>query len=43
MAMDEYKDGGYGKRPWWYWLLVYVVAGGLIYALIYLLWQPSSY
>lgn len=40
---DEYETDGYDARPWWYWLLIYVVAGGLIYALIYLLWRPGSY
>lgn len=25
----------YGKRPLWQWILIYVVVGGVIYALIY--------
>ena len=29
------KTGGYGKRPWWQWLLVYLVVGGLVYWVIY--------
>ncbi|HSW81435.1 MAG TPA: hypothetical protein VLG40_03490 [Candidatus Saccharimonas sp.] len=26
---------GYGKRPLWQWVLLYVVVGGIIYFLIY--------
>src|SRR5260221_10403363 len=26
---------GYGKRPLWQWILLYVVIGGLIYGLVY--------
>lgn len=25
----------YGKRPLWQWILIYVVIGGIIYALVY--------
>lgn len=32
--MDE-KKGGYGKRPLWQWILIYVVVGAIIYGLIY--------
>lgn len=28
-------SGGYGKRPMWEWIVLYVVVGGLIYALMY--------
>lgn len=34
--------GGYGKKPWWYWLLIYVVVGGAVYALIYMLFLKSN-
>lgn len=27
--------GYYGKRPLWQWILLYVVIGGVVYALIY--------
>lgn len=30
------KDKGYGKRPLWQWILLYVIIGGLVYLLIYL-------
>jgi hypothetical protein len=30
------KGNGYGKRPLWHWILIYIVVGGLIYLLIYL-------
>jgi len=26
---------GYGKRPLWQWILIYVVIGGIIYGLVY--------
>lgn len=31
---EEYKSG-YGKRPLWQWILIYVVIGIVIYGLIY--------
>lgn len=38
--MDESQDNkkpekGYGKRPIWQWVLIYVVAAIIIYGLIY--------
>lgn len=37
--MEENTEGseksGYGKRPLWQWILIYLVIGGIIYALIY--------
>jgi flagellar basal body-associated protein FliL len=27
--------GGYGKRPLWQWILLYVVIGGVLYAAVY--------
>lgn len=32
--MDEQK-GGYGKRPLWQWIVIYLIIGGVIYGLIY--------
>ncbi|HZZ98811.1 MAG TPA: hypothetical protein VFG51_02655 [Candidatus Saccharimonadia bacterium] len=26
---------GYGKRPMWQWVLIYVVIGGILYAVAY--------
>lgn len=26
---------GYGKRPLWQWILIYLVIGGIVYFLIY--------
>ena len=31
----ENKSYGYGKRPLWQWILLYLVIGGIIYAAIY--------
>jgi len=34
--MDEEKSGyGYGKRPMWQWIVLYVVVGGALYGLVY--------
>ncbi len=33
--MDNKYGGGYGKRPLWQWILIYVVIGGVIYGFIY--------
>ncbi len=35
MADEDPKNSGYGKRPLWQWILIYVVIGGIIYAVIY--------
>lgn len=38
MADDKtysYDKGSYGKRPLWQWILLYVVIGGVLYALAY--------
>lgn len=32
--MAQYGKG-YGKRPLWQWILIYVVVGGLIYGAVY--------
>lgn len=31
MAYSQNPSSGYGKRPMWQWILIYVVVGGLIY------------
>jgi hypothetical protein len=33
--MSRPSPKGYGKRPMWQWVLIYVVVGGLVYFLIY--------
>ncbi len=33
--MPEESKGGYGKRPMWQWVLIYVVIGAVVYGLIY--------
>lgn len=35
MTEDYNKTGGYGKRPIWQWVLIYLVIGGVVYGLIY--------
>lgn len=31
------RAGGYGKRPMWQWVLIYLVVGALVYFLVYFL------
>ncbi len=26
---------GYGKRPWWQWLIIYIIVGAIAYGLVY--------
>lgn len=33
--MAEAYGKGYGKRPLWQWILIYVVVGAIVYGLIY--------
>ena len=33
---------GYGKRPMWQWVLIYVVAAIVVYGLIYLVFIHKS-
>jgi len=35
--MGEYKKGygGYGNRPLWQWIVIYLVVGAIIYGLVY--------
>lgn len=32
---QESQPGGYGKRPMWQWVLLYIVIGAIVYGLIY--------
>lgn len=31
----ETKNKGYGKRPLWQWIVIYLVIGAVVYALLY--------
>lgn len=33
---------GYGKRPLWQWIAIYVVVGGIVYIAIYYLFFAKS-
>lgn len=35
--MPPKQGGGYGKRPLWQWVVLYIVLGGIAYAVIYYL------
>lgn len=37
------SKGGYGKRPLWQWILLYLVVGGILYYLIYILFFSHGY
>lgn len=39
--MAENKSG-YGKRPLWQWIAIYVVLGGVVYFLIYYFFLASK-
>ena len=34
---EEKPKKGYGKRPMWQWVLIYLVVAGVVYYLAYLL------
>ena len=34
-SYKRYSHKGYGKRPLWQWILLYVIIGGIIYAVVY--------
>lgn len=29
------NKSGYGSKPWWFWVLVYLVVGAVVYYLVY--------
>jgi hypothetical protein len=39
---SEKPKKGYGKRPVWQWVLIYIIAAIIIYGLIYLLFIHKS-
>jgi hypothetical protein len=42
--MEEQKSGyGYGKRPLWQWVLIYLIVGGLIYGVVYYFFFSGGY
>lgn len=42
-AMDETKQQkGYGKRPLWQWVVIYIIIAGIIYAGIYYLFLAKK-
>lgn len=36
------QKNGYGKRPLWQWIVLYVVVGAIVYAVIYWLFFAQS-
>lgn len=34
MAYEDSKSG-YGKRPLWQWIVIYLAIGGILYGLVY--------
>lgn len=38
----EKSSKGYGKRPMWQWVLIYVVVAIVVYGLIYILFIHKS-
>jgi hypothetical protein len=41
-APEQKPKKGYGKRPVWQWVLLYVVVAAVVYYLIYLLFIHHS-
>ncbi len=37
-APKQPTKGGYGKRPVWQWVLIYVVLAVIVYGVIYFIW-----
>lgn len=42
LMQPEKKSKGYGKRPVWQWVLIYLVAAAIVYAIIYLIFFRKS-
>lgn len=36
MQTPQKSSKGYGKRPLWQWIVLYVIVGGILYYLVYL-------
>jgi hypothetical protein len=41
-SQSPQKSNGYGKRPVWQWVLIYLVVAVVVYGLIYLLFIHKS-
>jgi hypothetical protein len=39
---NQTPSKGYGKRPMWHWVLIYVAMAIVVYGLIYLLFMRDS-
>lgn len=35
-------DKGYGKRPLWQWVVIYIIVAAIVYGLVYLLFFRDS-
>lgn len=35
-SQKQKPSNGYGKRPIWFWIVVYIIIGAIVYGLIYL-------
>lgn len=36
------EKSGYGKRPMWQWILLYIIIGGIVYYLVYALFLGNK-
>jgi hypothetical protein len=36
------NSGGYGKRPMWQWILLYIIVGAAVYGFIYYFFIQGS-
>lgn len=39
---NQKPTNGYGKRPLWQWIVLYIIIGAVVYSLIYLLFFRHS-
>jgi hypothetical protein len=40
--IPQKQPGGYGKRPIWQWVVLYIIVGAIVYGLIYYFFMRGS-
>lgn len=40
--MEEKTNKGYGKKPFWFWILIYLIAAGVLYGAFYYLFLAKK-
>ena len=39
MNDSEYKNGGYGKKSIWYWIVLYVIVAIVVYGAVFFIYK----